>query len=121
MGEAWESQFILQSQDSKAPTAGTSLVFHWLRLRAPDASGRGSIPDQGTKAHTLQLKTPHATVKLPRAKIHFCFFKAPRTAKGRAALEGAREPVKDGCTFAILFCRPVPGNLPLRGNLPPPV
>lgn len=75
VGEAWESRFILQSQDSKAPTTGTSLVFHWLRLRAPDASGRGSIPDQGTKAHTLQLKTPHATVKLPRAKIHFVFTK----------------------------------------------
>ena len=61
---------------------GTSLVFQWLRLRGPNASGLGSIPDWGTRAHRLQLKTPHATEKLPHAKIHFCFFRAPRSAKG---------------------------------------
>lgn len=70
------------------------LVFHWLRLRAPWCKRPGFIPDQGTKAHTLQLKTPH-TVKLPRAKNTFLFFSI-KDSKGRAALEGAREPVKDG-------------------------
>ena len=119
VGEAWQSQFILQNLGSKAPKTGTSLVSQWLRLHAPNESSLGQIPDLGTRAHRLQLKTSQATVKLPRAKIIF-FFKASRTAKGRAALEGTGEPVKDGCTFAIAFCSPVPGNLPLRGNLPPP-
>ena len=28
---------------------GTSLVAQWVRLRAPNAGGPGSIPGQGTK------------------------------------------------------------------------
>ena len=35
---------------------GTSLVVHWLRLRAPNAGGLGSIPGQGTRSHMLQLR-----------------------------------------------------------------
>ena len=49
---------------------GTSLVVQWLRLRAPNAGSLGSIPGQGTRSHTLQLrvcmvqlKTPHAATK----------------------------------------------------------
>ena len=35
---------------------GTSLVIHCLRLQAPNAGGRGSIPGQGTRSHMLQLR-----------------------------------------------------------------
>ena len=31
-------------------TLGPSLVDQWLRLRAPNAGGSGSIPDQGAKS-----------------------------------------------------------------------
>ena len=31
--------------------AGTSLVVQWIRLRAPNAGGLGSIPGQGTRSH----------------------------------------------------------------------
>ena len=37
---------------------GISLVARWLRLRAPSAGGRGSIPGQGIRFLMLQLKTP---------------------------------------------------------------
>ena len=51
----------------------TSLVVQWLRLRAPNAGGPGSISDQGTGSHTLQLRVcmpqlkqiQHATTKRP--------------------------------------------------------
>ena len=42
---------------------GTSLVAQGLRLLAPNAGGLGSIPDQGTRSHMLQLKLLHATTK----------------------------------------------------------
>ena len=32
------------------------LVAQWLRLCAPDAGGLGSIPGQGTRSHTQQLR-----------------------------------------------------------------
>ena len=37
---------------------GTSLVVQWLRLRAPNAGGPGSIPGQGTTSCMSQLKDP---------------------------------------------------------------
>ena len=45
---------------------GTSLVAQWVRLRAPNAGGPGSIPGQGirfrihakTRVRMLQLKKP---------------------------------------------------------------
>ena len=30
-------------------------MVQWLRLRAPNAGGLGSIPGQGTRSHMLQL------------------------------------------------------------------
>ena len=33
----------------KAQATGTSLAVQWLRLRAPNAGGTGSIPGLGTK------------------------------------------------------------------------
>ena len=44
---------------------GTSLVVQWLRLHAPTAGGPGSIPDQGTRSRTPQLKIPHTATKDP--------------------------------------------------------
>ncbi|TEA39679.1 hypothetical protein DBR06_SOUSAS3410146, partial [Sousa chinensis] len=43
----------------------TSLVVQWLRLRAPNAGGLGSIPGQGTRSHVPQLKLLHAATKYP--------------------------------------------------------
>ena len=44
---------------------GTSLVVQWLRLRAPNAGGPGSILGQGSnnRPHMLQLKIPRAATK----------------------------------------------------------
>ena len=36
---------------------GTSLIVQWLRLYAPNAGALGSIPDQGTRSHMLQLRS----------------------------------------------------------------
>ena len=35
---------------------GTSLVVQWLRLHAPNTGRPGSICDQGTRSHLLQLR-----------------------------------------------------------------
>ncbi|TEA25200.1 hypothetical protein DBR06_SOUSAS1010083, partial [Sousa chinensis] len=38
----------------------------WLRLRAPNAGGLGSIPGQGTRSTCMpQLRNLHATTKEP--------------------------------------------------------
>ena len=37
-------------------TTGTSLEVQWLRLHSSNAGGPGSIPGQGTRSHTLQLR-----------------------------------------------------------------
>ena len=34
----------------------TLLVVWWLTLRVPSAAGLGSIPDQGSRSHMLQLE-----------------------------------------------------------------
>ena len=41
--------------DSKS-TVGTSLEVQWLRLRAPNPGGRGSVSGQGTRPRMLQLR-----------------------------------------------------------------
>ena len=41
----------------------TSLGVQWLGLRAPRAGALGSIPHQGTRSHTSQLKIVRATTK----------------------------------------------------------
>ena len=43
---------------------GTYLVVKWLRLSLPNAGRLGSIPGQGTRSHTLQLKISHASTKM---------------------------------------------------------
>ena len=42
---------------------GTSLVVQWLKLRASNAAGRGSIPAQGIRSHMPHLKIPRAATK----------------------------------------------------------
>ncbi|TEA35021.1 hypothetical protein DBR06_SOUSAS9710100, partial [Sousa chinensis] len=44
--------------------SGTSLVVQWVRLRAPNAGGPGSIPGRGTKScmHAT-TKSSHAATK----------------------------------------------------------
>ena len=56
---------------------GPSLVAQWLRLRAPNARGPSSIPDQGARSHVLQLrvrmpqpKIPHAATKTQHSQIN---------------------------------------------------
>ena len=45
----------------------TSLVVQWLRLHAPNAGDPGSIPDQGTSSHVLQLRVHTLQLKIPQA------------------------------------------------------
>ena len=42
----------------------TSLVVQWLKLWAPIAGDPGLILGQGSRFHMLQLKIPHAAVKI---------------------------------------------------------
>ena len=49
---------------------GTSLVVQWLKFRTPNAEGQGSIPGQGTRSHTPQLKIHHATMKMEDPECH---------------------------------------------------
>ena len=42
----------------------------WLRHRAPNAGGLGSIPGQRTRSYMLQLKILCATTKIPCSKIN---------------------------------------------------
>ena len=47
----------------------TSLVVQWVRLRAPNAGGPGSIPGQETRSHThAATKSSHATTKEPACR-----------------------------------------------------
>ena len=48
---------------------GTSLVVQWLRLRAPNAGGLGSIPGEETISHILQLR-PRAAEEIYILKKH---------------------------------------------------
>ena len=51
---------------SRKETLGTSLVVQWLRLRAPNAGGPGSIPGQETRSHMhATTKSLHATTREP--------------------------------------------------------
>ena len=45
----------------------TSLVLRWLRLCSPNAGGPGSIPDQGARSHTAQLRIWVLQPKISRA------------------------------------------------------
>ena len=42
-------------------------MVQWLRLRAPNAGGPGSLPGQGTRSHMTQLRVRTPQLKIPRA------------------------------------------------------
>ena len=46
---------------------GTSPGGHWLGRHAHSAGAPGSIPDQGTRSHVLQLRAHEPKLKIPRA------------------------------------------------------
>ena len=48
---------------------GTSLVVQWLTLLAPNASGPGSIPGQGTRSHMPQLRVHMQQLEIQCAKM----------------------------------------------------
>ena len=50
------------------------MVVQWLRLRAPNAGGQGSIPSQGTRAHMPQLRPGAAKYIYIYIYIYFFFF-----------------------------------------------
>ena len=49
----------------KKPLWETSLVVQWLRHRASNAGGPGSIPRQGSRSHILQLRVLMPQLKDP--------------------------------------------------------
>ena len=52
--------------DFKIIVIGTAPVAQWLKLHAPNAGGRDSIPGQGTRSHThAATKSSHAATKEP--------------------------------------------------------
>ena len=53
----------------KKNLSGTSLVVQWVRLRAPNAGGPGSIPGRGTRSRMhATTKSLHATTKDPMCR-----------------------------------------------------
>ena len=51
-------------------TPGISMVLQWLRFCALTAEGMGSIFGQGSRSHMMQLKTPHAAMKIKDLMCH---------------------------------------------------
>ena len=51
-------------------TLGTSLMVQWLRFHTPNTGGTRSIPSQGTRSHTMQLKILHAATKTLCSQIN---------------------------------------------------
>ena len=69
---SWASSPHTVSSSNIGILSRTSLVVQWLRLRTPSAGDPGSLPGQGPKSHSqqlkgshVQLKTLHATTKTP--------------------------------------------------------
>ena len=48
---------------------GTSLVVQWLKLRALNARGPGSIPGQRARSHMLQLRVYRLQLKILHAAV----------------------------------------------------
>ena len=53
----------------------TSLVVQWVRLRAPNAGGLGSIPGRGTRSRMQQLKS-----YMPQLRVHMPQLRSLRAA-----------------------------------------
>ena len=59
-------RFILSTLRRKK-ASGDLPGGHWLRLHAHNAGAPGSIPDQGTRSHMLQLRAHVPKPKIPHA------------------------------------------------------
>ena len=57
-----EQTFIALDQELDV-SFGASLVVQWLKLHSPNAGGPGSIPGQGIRSHTPQLRILHFAAK----------------------------------------------------------
>ena len=56
----------MSAKGKEIHTPGTSLVAQWLRLRAPNTGGPGSIPGRGTRSYIpATTKSLHAATKEP--------------------------------------------------------
>ena len=58
-------------EKKKKNHVGTSLVVQWLTLQVSNAGGPGFIPDQGTRAHILQLRPGAAKLKKKKRAMLF--------------------------------------------------
>lgn len=65
-------------------------MVQWLRLRAPNAGGRGLIRAQGTRAHKLRLKTLQATAKDFTPRKDDCRARVPQLRPGAAKIKKER-------------------------------
>ena len=55
-------KIVLEDRGLNVTNYGTSLAVQWLRLRAPNARGMDSIPDQGTKIPHIMWPSPQKKV-----------------------------------------------------------
>ena len=57
VSKEFQLKFGIWEVCQKYQQEGSSPVIQWLKLCAPNAVGRGSIPDWETRSHMWQLKT----------------------------------------------------------------
>ena len=60
----------LPDTEFKKLVIGTSMVAQWLRLCVANAGGLGSIPDQGTRPHVLQVRVLMPQLKIPHVEMN---------------------------------------------------
>ena len=61
--------FIIGLSSLQCGLLGTFLVVQWLRLRAPEGGGLGSIPGQRTRSYRPQLRVCLSQLKIPHASM----------------------------------------------------
>lgn len=88
------------------PVSRHSLVAQWLRICAPNAGSLDLIPSQGTKFHTPQLKSMHATTNSVQPSKYINNFKKEKK-------DDAQQPWKS-CFILLLIT-----TLPLHSPNPP--
>ena len=53
-------------------------MVQWIRLRAPNAEGLGSVPGQGTRSHMLQLRFHMLQLKKKKKKKKIIYAESKR-------------------------------------------
>ena len=71
----WDSDIYYSMDESWKRYVGTSLVVQWPRLRASNAGDPGSIPDQESRSHMLQLRPSVVKYKKRKGKKTLCWVK----------------------------------------------